>query len=52
MTSSRFSPAYASVTLFMFLTLIHPLVGRDAFVGMAGVTLIAFIYLSLTKQPH
>jgi hypothetical protein len=50
MTSLRFTPAYASLTLFLFLVLAYPLMGRDVFVGMAGVTLIALCHFLLIKN--
>jgi hypothetical protein len=52
MISSRLAPAYASLTLLVFVALAYPLTGRDVFVGAAGVTLIACIHLWLTKNSR
>jgi len=52
MISSRFAPVYASMSLFLFLSLLYPLAGRDVFVGLAGISLIAWIHLFLRKQSH
>jgi hypothetical protein len=51
-TSLRFAPACASLTLFLFLVLAYPLIGRDVFVGMAGLTLIAFIHFLVIKNSR
>jgi hypothetical protein len=48
-TSLRFAPAYASLTLFLFLVLAYPLIGRDVFVGMAGLTFIHFLVIKNSR---
>jgi len=40
------------MTLFVFVSLAYPLAGRDVFVGVAGVTLIACIHLWLTRNSR
>jgi hypothetical protein len=44
MSFSRLAPAYASITLFAFLALTRPLIGRDVFFGLSVITLIACMH--------